>query len=161
MESQRMENGMYVIFDHRGEGLNNPPIGRYPVEDISLSPKPVFSLPSNQGFEFPKWVVEKMDKGYHLKAFGSPVGIHKNQLCAFLLHERDIEEWIVTFRPEHGKDIATIEKADKSVAWCVEENKNPNQPKCITMKPLPSRGSSSHLPENVLFTFVRMDKSQS
>ncbi|KAK6513552.1 hypothetical protein TWF281_005174 [Arthrobotrys megalospora] len=154
-----MENGIYVIFDHRGEGLNNPPIGRYPVEDLSLSPKPIFSLPSNMGFEFPKWVIEKRDKGCRLKAFGAPVGIHKNQLCAYLLNEREIEDWVVTFRSQHGKDVATIEKEDRSVAWCVEENEHPNQPKCITMKPLPK--NSSNLPDNVLFTFVRMDKHMS
>ena len=123
-----MENGIYVIFDHRGEGLNNPPIGRYPVEDLSLQPKPVYSLPSNQGFEFPKWVIEKRDKGCHLKAFGAPVGIHKNQLCAFLLDQPEIEEWVITPRPEHGKNIATVERSDRSAGWYVEDNKNPNQP---------------------------------
>ncbi|KAK6507641.1 hypothetical protein TWF481_006067 [Arthrobotrys musiformis] len=159
MEStMTMHNGIYVIFDYHGEGLTNPPIGRYPVEELNLSPKPVFSLPPNQSFEFPKWILEKRDKGCRLKAFGCPVGIHKNELCAFMLNEKEIEEWQVTFRPQHGKDVATVEKMDKSCAWCVDEKGGAEQPKRIIMKQL---HDSRRIPEEMLFTFVRMDKGMS
>jgi hypothetical protein len=155
-----LQSGIYIIFDYRGQGLLNPPIGRYPVEDLSLHPKPVYALPGHQGFEMPKWVVEKKDKGYRLKAFGAPVGVHNDRLHAFLMDEKEIEEWCINMQPQHGKDVATIETSDRSRGWCAEEmGEDPSRPRHISVKPLKaSRSNPPNYPDTELFTFCRLDK---
>ncbi|KAK1227629.1 hypothetical protein PQX77_009371, partial [Marasmius sp. AFHP31] len=69
-----LESGHYII-NNAGSS-----IGRYMVEDLSLRPKRIVTLP--QG-----WIVEKVNDKYLLKAIGCATGENNGHVNAFLIDQ--------------------------------------------------------------------------
>ncbi|KAK7687736.1 hypothetical protein QCA50_008954 [Cerrena zonata] len=149
-----LENGVYII-STKEQGRH---VGRFPVEDLSLRPKQLFALP--QGIEAPKFIIEKNDKGHKIKAFGAPTGVWNNSLFAFLIElgEAQPEDWVITAQPQHGGNVYTVEKQDRSAGW-IHDDSDDHRGFHIDVKPLISTKSlpPQFLPTE-LFVFTRIDR---
>jgi len=148
-----LSSGIYIITSN-ADGAN---VGRHPIEDRSLHPKPVLALPKE--IDPPKFIVEQNDTGYKLKAHGSPLGVYNNQVFAFLLEESQFENWVITAQPQHGKNVYTVEQNDRFAGWIVDNAEGPFGGHFINVKPLIVAPSlPPHFPQNELFTFIRIDR---
>ena len=104
-----VQQGLYLLM----VGDNHIPIGRYYIEDRSLLPKRVLSLPQGsqppqvrlfavsehswESADVKQWVILKNDSGkYVLKADGAPVFIKNNLIYADLLGDQATQKWDIT-----------------------------------------------------------------
>ncbi|KAF3916206.1 hypothetical protein AA313_de0208501 [Arthrobotrys entomopaga] len=116
-----LESGAYTIRNK----INNNPVGRFIVEDKSLLPKRVLSLPQDKQTELPVWKIEKSDidsDSYRLKARGGVTTAIDNMLFAMLLDEEGPlgpSEWRLVPHPEHGPDVYNIVTPDNGYGWTV------------------------------------------
>jgi len=137
--------------------VDSRPIGRYPVEDLSLLPKRVLSLA--MGTHASPFIVQKSDKGYTVRALGAPTGAIDGQLFAVLLDFPPAEDWIITPQPQHGENTYTIEKNDRSGGWVVDDEEVFGNARAIKVKPLiATKSLPPQYPNTELFTFVRVDR---
>ncbi|CAL1715316.1 unnamed protein product [Somion occarium] len=108
----------------------------------------------------PRWIVERKDKGYRLKAHEAPTGVEGDRVVAFLIDRATgPEDWIITAQPQHGKNVYIIERQDRSSGWVVKEEGDGTFGDPILAKPLIATKSlpPQYLPTE-LFTFVRIDR---
>ncbi|KAK6542038.1 hypothetical protein TWF694_007809 [Orbilia ellipsospora] len=114
-----LESGTYTIRNK----INNNPVGRFIVEDRSLLPKRVLSLPQDNRSELPVWKIEKSKSdSYRLKARGGVTTAIDNMLFALLLEEEGLlspSEWRLVPHPEHGPDVYNIVTPDTGYGWTV------------------------------------------
>ncbi|KAF8882960.1 hypothetical protein BD779DRAFT_1626449 [Infundibulicybe gibba] len=149
----QLESGLYLISSRQDEVY----VGRHFVEDLSLLPKRILSLP--HGVQAPRvsWIVEKLPNGrYRLRAGGAPTGVKDNLVFALLIDIFPAEEWVITHRENHGPNVYTIEKADTSGGWVLPENEPYTQ---VAARPLiATKSLPPQFPPNELWTFVRIDR---
>ncbi|KAJ3488883.1 hypothetical protein NLI96_g2532 [Meripilus lineatus] len=149
-----LQSGTYII----RSVLDKKAIGRHPIEDRSLLPKPVRALPSD--VSAPKLVVQKVEDGYHIRAKGDITGRHDGQLYAFLIDAIHGEAWRITEQPQHGKNIYIVETNDREAGWSVPVDDDDKRGAHVNVRPLivfptyPPR-----FPDFELFEFVRIDKA--
>ncbi|KAF8882226.1 hypothetical protein BD779DRAFT_1648139 [Infundibulicybe gibba] len=146
-----LETGMYII-NSKQDGAY---VGRNFIEDHSLLPKAVISLP--HGVQAPHWVVEKLPNGrYRLKVGGAPTGVERDLVFAFLLDHHPVEEWVITHRENHGPNVYTVEKADHHSGWVL-----PDKEPYTQIASCPLRATKSlppQFPPNELWSFTRIDR---
>ncbi|KAK6330381.1 hypothetical protein TWF696_003477 [Orbilia brochopaga] len=152
--SGSLESGTYTI-----KVLStNYSIGRRRVENRSLLPKQIIAsyAPSSQSS---RWVVKAREDGrYKLSVGNGHTGpAQGDKLVAYLIKEDEIEDWIVTSRPQHGDGVFTIEKPDRSAAWTVTEEQVQQDGSFKIVKVLPlisTRSSPPKINEYQLFKFA-------
>ncbi|KAH7918525.1 hypothetical protein BV22DRAFT_1024464 [Leucogyrophana mollusca] len=111
----------------QGDGAT---IGRYPVEDTSLLPKRIVTLPS--GFRPSQWLLQALPNGrYVLKNGGSPTAEHDGLLFAYLLDDKQ-EEWEINYRGNHN--AYTIERASGESGWVLPDDLEPETQ--VALRPL-------------------------
>ncbi|KAJ6255973.1 Serine protease inhibitor [Drechslerella dactyloides] len=135
----------------------NYSIGRRRVENRSLLPKQIVAYDAPH-LQSPRWVVKPRGDGtYKLSVSTGHTGAaQSDKLVAYLIKEPEIENWVVTPRPQHGEGIFTIEKADRSAGWTVtqEEVQQEGGFKIVKVLPLVSnKMSPPQFRENQLFKF--------
>ncbi|KAK7692459.1 hypothetical protein QCA50_004084 [Cerrena zonata] len=149
-----LENGVYAITNNAG----NRHVGRFPIEELTLLPKPLMALP--RGVEGPNFMIQRSDKGYNIKTFGAPTGVWRNSVSAFLLEADKSQDWIITAQRQHGENVYTIERPERGVGWVVDEEEGPKGSQ-VYVKPLSSaknQSPQSQFLPNELFNFVKIDR---
>ncbi|KAK1230190.1 hypothetical protein PQX77_006736 [Marasmius sp. AFHP31] len=139
-----LESGHYII-NNAGSS-----IGRYMIEDLSLRPKRVVSLP--QGVVPFHWIIEKVnDDKYLLKAIGCATGELDGHVYAFLIDQGKAEHW--KLEPVQGSlpNCFTIRTQNGSKGWVAEEGSNHGDIKTIKCEPL--KGSDGNYPQTEIFQF--------
>ncbi|EPS38906.1 hypothetical protein H072_7304 [Dactylellina haptotyla CBS 200.50] len=114
-----VEPGQYIIRDT----LNHKPVGRFIVEDRSLLPKRVLSLPPDG--EVPKWQIEKSSNElYKLRSRGGTAAVIEDRLFATLMDDigADHSEWLLIPHPEHGINVFNIVAPETGYGWAVNED---------------------------------------
>lgn len=96
-----LEGGVYTIRCKLHDNL----VGRHPVEDRSLNPKPVYTL--GDGNEPPQWLVEKCEEGYVLRNKGGHAAAIDGKLFAILRDEVIAETWVIQAQPHQGENLYT------------------------------------------------------
>ncbi|TFK31010.1 hypothetical protein BDQ12DRAFT_730025 [Crucibulum laeve] len=141
-----LTSGHYII---RNVSKADGSVGRNLAEDKSLNPKKIVSLPSSIQAE--AWIIEELPNGnYKLRARGSPTGARDGKVYAFLTENGD--EWKVTRRENHGRNVFTIEEANGSNGWVLNSNEEYSQIEC---KPLTATKSfPPQFPSTELWSIV-------
>ncbi|PFH45089.1 hypothetical protein AMATHDRAFT_10039 [Amanita thiersii Skay4041] len=86
--SESLQSGHYFIYH------GNDLVGRDRREDRSLLPKHIFNKTDDKE---PQWTIEALHDGrYKLYARGSPTGVEKGHVVAFLINQARAEEWHIT-----------------------------------------------------------------
>ncbi|RDX56748.1 hypothetical protein OH76DRAFT_1477320 [Lentinus brumalis] len=101
----------------------NHAIGRNFVEDLSLLPKRVMTLPV-QGPRMPTWEIHPISDGkYKIKTGGSYVGVLPNgYISAFLLEDMlQGEKWKIQPVSHHGENAYIILQEDGERGWSFKE----------------------------------------
>ncbi|KAG8985632.1 hypothetical protein FRB94_003526 [Tulasnella sp. JGI-2019a] len=144
-----VQTGLYIITNKQMGML----IGQLPIEDKSLCPKCVCSLP--QGIQPPRWEVQNNSSDYTMKIMRASVGAQDSVLFTFLIDEgAEQNKWSITPTPQHGPDI--IELADRSAGWAVPSDDPETQ---LVVQPLISTKSlPPQYPASQLFTLIHIDR---
>jgi hypothetical protein len=142
-------SGIYIISNK----LDNAFVGRFPIEDRSLLPKKVVTLPA--GFEAPQWDIEALSGNrYKLSTQRAPTSEIEGRLYAVLASELAPTEWTITKRDNHGPNIYTVE-APSGNGWVVANEEPETQ---IEVKPLIINPSfPPQFQPNALFTFSKAE----
>ncbi|KAG8999308.1 hypothetical protein FRB94_006239 [Tulasnella sp. JGI-2019a] len=119
-------NGNFII-RHKATSYA---IGRHLVEDKSLLPKRILSLPQN--IEVPKWDIKHNNGHYTMKARGGTVAAINGSVSALLMEEPDArDKWDITAVPQHGDNTyiieLTVESNDDGQGWMLPENEPETQ----------------------------------
>ncbi|KAG8998061.1 hypothetical protein FRB94_007224 [Tulasnella sp. JGI-2019a] len=145
----QIDSGVYMIMDKK----TNNPVGRFPVEDLSLLPKRVVVIP--QGMQAPHWVVQKNGDGtYNLKAGGASVaGMDRDgmKLFAVLIDEMappDSKKWNIN---PTGDGAYCVQLASQGNPVWDTSNLEPGMQGQLKVAP---QGSS----DCQKFMFVRLDR---
>ncbi|KAJ8074829.1 hypothetical protein PM082_019154 [Marasmius tenuissimus] len=138
-----LESGHYII-NNAGSS-----IGRYMVEDLSLRPKRIVTLP--QGVVPFHWIIEKVNDKYLLKAIGCATGEYDGHVYAFLIDQGRAEHWV--FEPVHGQvpNCFAIRTQDGKKGWVAQEASNHGDLKTVKCEPL--SGSNGNYPAKEIFQF--------
>lgn len=101
-----LETGIYIISCKGTESY----IGRNKIEDRSLLPKRIISLPT--GVEAPRFFVERssLSEGcYNIRAMDGLVAEKDELLWAFLIHNTapPTSTWLINRQEQHGERIYT------------------------------------------------------
>ncbi|KAI0721067.1 hypothetical protein C8T65DRAFT_254546 [Cerioporus squamosus] len=104
-------------------------IGRKFVEDLSLLPKRVLTLPgpASGGRPSPTWEIRAVGDGkYKMKTGGSYVGIlpgPDGKVCAFVLEDMlQGAEWDIKHVPQHSQNAYIILQKDGERGWSFKED---------------------------------------
>ncbi|KAJ3488881.1 hypothetical protein NLI96_g2530 [Meripilus lineatus] len=149
-----LPSGIYTIrsvYDQKA-------IGRHPIEDRSLLPKPIRALPNS--ITPPKIVVQKVKDGYQIKAGGNITGRHDGGLFAFLMDIFHGETWKITQQPQHGENVYTVETNDHEAGWVVPMDDDDKRGAHLLVLPLVVQPSEPpQFLDTELFEFVRVDRA--
>ncbi|KAK6529348.1 hypothetical protein TWF281_008525 [Arthrobotrys megalospora] len=141
-----LETGRYYI---QGISQHNP-VGRHHVEDRSLLPKRVLSLPPDMGGQSSAWIVEKTgNETYRMKARDTYTGVIDHKLYAFLLPDPQPTDWVIKAHPEHGQNVYSIETMSGEGWTSTAEDENAESLSQIEIRPVQDS-------PNQLFELVRL-----
>ncbi|KAG8996134.1 hypothetical protein FRB94_008559 [Tulasnella sp. JGI-2019a] len=144
-----LESGTYTI-KNKASGTC---IGRNPVEDRSLNPKRVLSLPP--GGDAPRWNIQKDGNDYKMMIRGASATELDGLVKALLMGQQGASKWCITPQPQHGTDMYTVEVADKSQGWVLPTNEPETQ---VAVQPLISTKSlPPQFRPNALFEITRTE----
>ncbi|KAF5354434.1 hypothetical protein D9757_014723 [Collybiopsis confluens] len=116
------------------------PVSRFHIEDKSLNPKAVYTLP--EGAEEQPWNIERVGDGYILSnPGGAPTAAipHKGQEYLFaLLNGERPTKWKIESVISAGFSLYVIKSADDGKFWVssAPEHKNPTEENQIEIKRL-------------------------
>ncbi|KAL3425428.1 hypothetical protein PVAG01_02219 [Phlyctema vagabunda] len=117
----QLKSGLYIISSLAAlrEGSRGL-ISRNLNEDRSLGPKPIALQPD--GSPNRPWEVREVDSGkFILSNAGAPTCVLDNKLFAVLLSQPPPEKWVITSRPQAGRDAYTIETESRGAGWVLSE----------------------------------------
>ncbi|KAK1230507.1 hypothetical protein PQX77_006435 [Marasmius sp. AFHP31] len=160
-----LESGTYEIKNAETS------INRYPIEDRSLNPKRIISLPSDVKALHP-WTVEKVDDKYLLKAGGAPTGQYEGHVYALLIDQEKAEHWVLD--PAESPNSSCkfiISTKDRKKGWVAQEGSTHDDLKKVNMhhssferqiidglkvKCEALSGSDGNYPANEIFQFSKV-----
>ncbi|KAK1217307.1 hypothetical protein PQX77_020046 [Marasmius sp. AFHP31] len=145
-------------------------INRHPIEDRSLNPKRIVSLPEDVQALYP-WTVEKVDDKYLLKAGGAPTGEHEGHVYALLMYQEKTEHWVLDPAESPNSNCKFIIRTkDRKKGWVAQEGSTHEDLKKVNMhhssverqiidgfkvKCEPLSGSDGNYPANEIFQFSK------
>ncbi|KAI0079442.1 hypothetical protein K474DRAFT_1705554 [Panus rudis PR-1116 ss-1] len=129
--------GHYLITSTKDHRL----IGRKTHEELSVSPKGIFHLPSDtsRAFEGSGWIVEKESpegNTYKLRSRYAPTGVERgsdHKVVAILLSEPELEHWIL--EPTDQAHVYILKTHDGRLGWTIENPDAEDSPIKLTDHP--------------------------
>ncbi|KIJ94817.1 hypothetical protein K443DRAFT_348098 [Laccaria amethystina LaAM-08-1] len=113
--SLELESGIYTISSLSQHGEGN--VGRHPIEDRSLNPKRILTLPPNiQPVQ--TWEIEALGNyEYYLKARGAKTTAINNLIYAVLLPEPEPKKWFLKLNLFSRISYNILDAEDHSQGW--------------------------------------------